>query len=152
MRPHALTCLLVLCIACISCDDDSTLVPRESDEIARARAAWIALGHHDYRFTQERLCFCPLGGQPVQLTVRADTLVSGMLLADSSMLAPRELQGYRSIDGLFDFVAGIEAERVAVFERSFDSTYHYPSHVWVDYDRNIADEEMGYRSYDFVPL
>ncbi|MDT8323477.1 MAG: DUF6174 domain-containing protein [Bacteroidota bacterium] len=146
-------CVLALCAFLFTgCDDESTLVPRDGDAITRERAAWLALDHHDYELTQERLCFCILGGQPVRLTIRGDTLFAGMLLADSSMLPATQLRDYHSVGALFDFVEDIDAAAVADFQLEFDSLYHFPSRVWVDYDRNIADEEIGYRSYDFKPL
>jgi hypothetical protein len=150
MRILAFACVLLVLTACD--DDSSVLVPPGKDDLGHARASWIALDHHDYQLTQERLCFCLLGGQPVRLTVRADTLLSGMLLADSSMLSAEQLQYYHGVEGLFEFAGGIIPSAVADFQLSFDSLYFFPSHVWVDYDRGIADEEMGYRSYDFAPL
>ena len=150
MRLRAIVCAFLLFSACD--DESSVLVPPESDALTRARSSWTALDHHDYQLTQERLCFCLLGGQPVRLTVQSDSLVSGMLLIDSTMLTAEELQYYHGVEGLFDFVAGIDPSQVAEFQLSFDSLFHFPSDVWVDYDRNIADEEIGFRSYDFTPL
>ena len=135
-----------------ACSDDNAVTPRNGDTIAGKRAAWVALGYDSYELTQRRNCFCMLGGAEVRLRVFHDSLVSGLVLEDSSYLPSWELQAYLTVDGLFDFVQEVDASQVAEFRLEFDSLYHFPSDFWVDRDRQIADEEIGYESYDLHPL
>ena len=149
MRHALLLCLAALIIT--ACDGESTLLPRDGTTISKQRAQWEQLALHSYDITQERMCYCPYGGAPVRLTVVADSIIQGINLLDSTQLAASELQWYLTVDGLFDFVSGIDPAQVAEFRLEWDSLYHYPSDTWVDRSLQIADEEIGYRSYDLVP-
>ncbi|MCB2206361.1 hypothetical protein KQI65_16575 [bacterium] len=148
MKLLAICCIVLLFTAC---DDDTSVTPRDWTELTQQRTAWENLNIHDYEITQSRLCFCFHGGAPVRLVVRADTLVSGMLLEDSTMLTREELQWYKTVDQLFDFAQDIDPNDVAQFDLEYDSLQHYPSRIWVDYSVNVADEEMGYNSGDLTP-
>jgi hypothetical protein len=144
---------VLLLLMTVGCSDDNTVVvPPTLDTLAEKRAAWDALGYDSYELTQRRNCFCMRGGMEIRLRVMHDSLVSGLVLADSSYLPPSELQAYLTVDGLFDFVQGVDVAQVAEFRLEFDSLYHFPSDFWLDSNRQIADEEIGYMSYDLHPL
>ncbi|MBR9975475.1 MAG: amino acid permease [Bacteroidetes bacterium] len=143
--------LLAVALALGACNDDGASAP-PPDPLAQARSQWEAMGFDSYEITQRRNCFCVLGGQDVRLLVLRDSLVRGVNLADSSALAPEQLQWYYTIDGLFDFIAGFDPVAAAHYEIRFDSTFAYPAHFWIDPSEQIADEEIGYDCFDLHPL
>ena len=146
----AAAALLLLC-AFSACDDD-VAAPPTSTALEKARAQWQQSGFDSYEITQRRNCFCMLGGQPVRLLVFRDSLVSGTNLADSTALSAEQLSWYKSIDQLLEFLGTIDPAKVARFEASYDSTFGFPVRFWIDYNTQIADEEIGYECSDLHPL
>ncbi len=133
------------------CDDDPA-APSDLNDVRVARARWEQMGFDSYEITQRRNCYCLLGGRPVRLRVMRDSLVSGFNLEDSTTLAPEQLQWYLTVDQLFDYITAIDPAKVARYEAHFDSSYGFPSQFYVDYDEQIADEEMGFECFDLHPL
>jgi hypothetical protein len=151
MKIASAAAALLLFFAFPACDDD-VATPTTPTALEKARAQWQRSGFDSYEITQQRNCFCMLGGQPVRLLVFRDSLVSGMNLADSTALSAEQLSWYMSIDQLFDFLGTIDQAKVARFEASYDSTFGFPVQFWIDYDTQIADEEIGYECSDLHPL
>jgi hypothetical protein len=137
--------------ACAACDDD-TVAPPDRSALEQAREQWEHNGFDSYEITQRRNCFCLLGGEDVRLLVYRDSLISGLILSDSTHLSPAQLEWYMTVDQLFDFLGAIDPASVAAFEVRFDSTFDFPSSFWIDYDTAIADEEIGYECSDLHPL
>ncbi len=120
-------------------DDDSAL--------ADARARWAAHGPDAYTMTQSRSCFCPreVTG-PFEVTVR-DGEVASVALDGASVPTDRA----RSVEALFDLIADAHARDAAEVRVSYDPALGYPTEVWIDYDRQMADEETGYTMSALAP-
>jgi hypothetical protein len=151
MKIASAAAALLLLLGLSACDDD-VAAPPAATALEQARAKWQQSGFDSYEITQRRNCYCMLGGQPVRLLVFRDSLVSGMNLADSTALSVEQLGWYKSIDQLFEFLGTVDPAKVASFEASYDSTFGFPAHFWIDYDTQIADEEIGYECSDLHPL
>ncbi|MFQ5499007.1 MAG: DUF6174 domain-containing protein [Candidatus Zixiibacteriota bacterium] len=117
------------------------------------RRLWDSLGSNSYEIDQSLLCFCPFWAWDlVRLTVVDDSIVSGIVLSDSTALPSERLNLYLTIPQLFDFIESARARDAFEIRTSYDSTLGYPIYVWVDYIQEIADEEMGYTSRNYRPL
>jgi hypothetical protein len=127
--------------------------PQLRRELADAMARWENSGSTDYDYLFTRTCFCPeefVG--PYRVAVRADIVTAatfnGTDLFDIDIL---EIGRYEEI---IETVPGVfaEIERALVEADSIDVTYHpvygYPTDVFIDWELNVADEEVGYRIED----
>jgi hypothetical protein len=65
---------------------------------------WQSQNIHHYTIEQVRYCFCPDGGQKVQITVRNDSVYSVLRLADSMIIPYPNSARYLTIDSLFAFI------------------------------------------------
>jgi hypothetical protein len=153
-RPGRL-CILV-CAAVLSwmggtaCSEDGTNPTTE--ELAKAEMRWKSTGFTFYAITQTHGCFCVLGGVPVQLIVRGDSVVSAYNTRDSIELPAEQRQYYLSVPRLFAQIHDAQARHAATLDMRFDATYGYPTHVYIDYSTQIADDEISYDNSAFQPL
>ena len=79
----------------------------------------------DYSVEQELGCFCPRGGVRERVFVKADTVTEAYAVSNYSRLRYAELQGYKSIKGLFEVIAGIDTS-VYALRVEMDSSQNFP--------------------------
>ncbi len=130
--------LLIVAIACGACKDESTS-PRPSDPHAR----WRSFNIHNYSVVQTRGCFCPRGGEPMRITVNADTVVSVVSLWDGTQLSPVEASAYYCIDTLFAAVEHFAGDSIVV---RYDPTFGYPAHVDIEPQLHPVDGGVVYET------
>jgi hypothetical protein len=87
----------------------------------------------------------------VRITVENNRITRVASAEENRDLERRRYDDYRTIDGLFDFLADAyrRAEDVRV---EYHPTDGYPTSVYVDYQRIVADEELGFTVSDFMPV
>lgn len=117
----------------------------ERDALSAARARWAAAGAEAYTMTQVRTCFCPADASgPFRVTVR-DGAVQSVTFEGEPVPAERAL----SVEALFRLVErALDAGAVTV-DAQYDPSLGYPVRVYIDYNEQIADEEVGYTVTDF---
>lgn len=134
----ALSALGFLTLLAASCD---SLGPERS-ELERARALWEASGPSDYVYAVERLCFCGYRG-PARVTVEGGAVVSVVDLAeDEPPIEPTE-ELFPSVDGLFDILEDAIARDAHSISATYDPDTGVPVEFFIDYQENVADEELG---------
>lgn len=111
------------------------------DSLDDARARWEAAALGDYRFTLQRMCFCPAPDYtgPFEVTVR-DGEIAGVRLDGASVEPERAV----TVDDLFTLIEEAYARRAETVRLAFDPQTGAPTEVYVDYDSMMADEEIGY--------
>lgn len=118
----------------------------ERDRLDAARAVWQAQGPTSYVFVLQRSCFCGGGTQPARVTVEDGQRVS-VTVVDTGEPVPAEFeQYYLTVDELFDFVEDAidrKAHRITV---EYDRDVGYPVSIFIDYQENAIDEEMGFEA------
>ncbi len=113
---------------------------REPAALSEARARWATAGADDYAMTFQRSCFCPEEYRgPFDVEVR-DRAVVSVTLRDEPLPTDRAL----SVDGLFALISDAYEREAATVRVTYDAALGYPTHVAIDYDTQIADEEDGY--------
>ena len=96
-----------------------------------------------YEIEQMVYCFCaPPANQWHKLTVRENAIVA----VDGAAPTELEMQMFKTIEQLHEFIADVESREVAFYRVEYDSTYGYPTDLYVDFNAGIADEEIGYRN------
>jgi hypothetical protein len=117
----------------------------DSTQLALARARWAALDILDYDVTMSLQCFCPLGvSTMVDLKVRDGVITKGVRPAGSDINDDIVIERFRTVEGLFDFVADAIEREAHSIAAIYHPEYGYPESVFVDFVSNIADEENGF--------
>ena len=137
--------LVTGCGADVATDPDGAPEAAPSASTAHPTAApWPAYQPDDYTFTLLVSCYCPDAGVPIVVTV-ADGKVTDAVFARrggghiAGAPAPAWMQV--TINDVIDAANDEKADSVSV---RWPDGQDYPRSVWVDQDRNMADEERGY--------
>ena len=129
--------------------------PRTDLETARDR--WAATEPAAYEMTLRHVCFC--GGEvttPVIVTVRGGVVQSRRYVDGGPLggrdVDPRLAGTFPAVDGLFRVVEDALARHAAQIDATYDPQRGYPVTLYIDYERNVADEEQGYQVQAFRAL
>ena len=160
IRHRALAVLTLAFAACSSREPSGAPLPATAHgnadpraALAAARATWAARQVAGYWMTLERGCFCPPEWRgPITVTQRAPGEVA-MRYAASGEPVPAEVrEHFHTVAGLFDVVQRALDANAAEVRVTYDAAWGYPTTIWVDHDRNVADEEQGYTVTAFEAL
>jgi len=129
----------------VASDPDGSTTP--SPTAAPTVGTYPAFAHDDYEFTVSVGCFCPDAGQPIRITV-TDGTATAAEWAKPGGHHGREVPDYwaeLTMADVIDAANNTEADEVTV---EWPDGQEYPDSVWVDRERNAADEEIGYEVSD----
>jgi hypothetical protein len=119
------------------------------NELRDRRAAWEAMGIHDYAITMQPSCYClPEWIRTAVVVVRADTVLDVQDPNTGESLQHR--YHYRTVSGLFDLIQDAFDRGAASVEVTYHETSHFPTSIAIDYEVNVADEEIGYTVWGLV--
>ena len=118
-----------------------------TSDINRQWQQWQAEEIDDYSFNLTINCFCPEEYRgPFRVVVR-DGAVTSMTFGDAP--ARPEVER-RTIDDLFVLLQDADRSDADEINVTYDERYSFPADFFIDYDFNIADEEMGIVVTNFV--
>ena len=129
-------------------DDAATLSER--------RSAWQQASLDSYVYAYNKYCEChPETPPETYVTVRAGEVVDVRHQPfgfDHYVQAePRNFEWYWTIDQLFDLAANA-LERGSDVRLEFDAQLGYPTHVFIDHDRDLIGDEVDVRVTKLEPL
>jgi hypothetical protein len=111
----------------------------EQQEFNDALAAWKRQGIEDYYYVHQRSCECVVEWtRAARVVVRSGRVVEATDLENG---VTRNLEYYLTIDGLFALIKQAFDEHADRVEVVYDRSMHYPVSVFIDQDRNVADDE-----------
>lgn len=132
------------CAALASCDPQGPGVVL-LDELARNRARWAEVEPPEYSYGVERLCFCGFAATSVRVTV-ADGVVTDRTFVESGEPVPEQIADlFPSVDGLFEVLLDAIERNVHSIAVTYDPDAGVPLDIAIDYEANVADEELGFR-------
>jgi hypothetical protein len=112
--------------------------------LAASRATWEAQRPADYRFTYARSCFCPPQYRgPFDVTVRSGAVADVAYKGEGEPI-DRPLTEYQTVDDLFALLAEAYARNAARVDVTYDPATGQPTSFYIDYDEQMADEEVGF--------
>ena len=126
-------------------------------EFSRNREKWQDANITHYRMELNISCFCAFRDQmPLTVEVRDGQIVS-MAAADGTLVLDTDpnyefFAPHATIDLLFaelDAALNDGADSVTV---TYDATYGFPNEIAIDFDQQMADEEMYYSISGFEVL
>ena len=122
-----------------------------ADDLSEQERRWKALDIHDYSYQYARLCFCGSRPNAVEIVVQDDSVIA---VVDPVTAEPvdRALLGFTpgTIDDVFDSVRDVIARDPDEIELTFDSRYHFPKNVEVDYIKAAIDDELTIKLSNFL--
>jgi hypothetical protein len=121
--------------ACSSADDHG---------LAAARERWAEHGPATYSFVSTRGCDCPPDVyRPIRVGVASGQIASAVYVDDQTAVAANFRSLLRTIDGVFDDIQSAIDRNAVQIMVDYDPALGYPTSVFVDYSRQIADEELS---------
>ncbi|MFQ6007672.1 MAG: DUF6174 domain-containing protein [Candidatus Zixiibacteriota bacterium] len=133
--------ILLLSLIILSCSDP---IERGNPVSSEHEVLWPVSPVQNYIIDQRRACFCPPPWGFVRLTVINNKIVAGVDLENDTPLTEEELQRYRTIDELFKLVEKAKRRPAAVLKVDYDPTFGYPCYIYVDWNRDVIDEEIAF--------
>ncbi len=120
-----------------------TPIPDALALLMQNRAMWNRIGATRYRMLEGVRCYCNLA-HLVSIEVLDDQIISIRDVWSGAEVAGPLPDNYRTIDGIFDLIEDAirtQADRISV---TYGPDVGAPLEVYVDYDRALQDEEIGY--------
>jgi hypothetical protein len=121
-------------------------------ELVSARARWNANGMRDYEYVLQQKCFCVLGGVAVRVMVRGGSVVAAVQESTGEPVPANLASGYVAVEKLFDLLVDAIDRDAYRIHATYDPQFGFPSDFFIDFNQNVADEEMGYTATGFRPL
>ena len=142
-RTRALTALLLLILGgCAVLEPEPDAADRR--ELARARDLWARVGPTSYRYVYAPRCDCPpTVARATWVTVERGVVVEAYYL-DGYVPVNSGPQLYGTVDSLFAHVQRAYDQHAAEVRVQYDPQLGYPVDVWIDWRRDVADEESGF--------
>jgi uncharacterized protein DUF6174 len=130
--------------AVVACADQAPGTP--IDHLADAMVAWEQRGPDSYTYAIERQCFCTTEARgPVRVTV-VNGVVVGRVYVDSGLALTGEAQNwFPDVAGLFEVIGDAINQGAHQLTVTYDADTGVPLDLWIDYEENVADEELGFR-------
>lgn len=135
----------------------SALQPGRNDpvqsELNRQRRQWRSQGIDSYSYTVRRVCFCPPEfTDPVVVRVRDGRAESRTYAEGGRAVDAERARLWPDVEGLFDAVQeAIDREADSISVRYHRELGH-PTEIRIDYERMVADEELGLTAHDLQRL
>lgn len=118
----------------------------------QARALWGKLKFAHYRYRYTRSCEClPEDSAPVIIEVANDQ-IAGIEYTDGTPVNAGKHRLYNTVDGLFDKICAAFEQDAFSIAVTYDDTMGYPTDIRIDYQHNVADEELLVRTSDLAKL
>ncbi|WP_199332923.1 DUF6174 domain-containing protein [Nostoc sp. FACHB-190] len=124
-----------------------------STQLKVNRQLWNQQKLNNYRFTFSRSCFClPKATQPVVITVRNNQVASITPVNNNEPVDTELFQQYNSIPKLFGIIDDAIAKKASSLNVKYDPQFGYPTQINIDYNQQIADEEIYLTISNLEPL
>lgn len=124
-----------------------------SQQLQRNKQLWSKQKISKYRYSLRRSCFClPEVTQPVEIAVR-NGKVTSLIGVNSRKPVNREyFTKYDSIAKLFEVIQDAIAKKAHRISVTYHPTLGYPTQIDIDYNKQMADEELSLTLENLQPL
>jgi Family of unknown function (DUF6174) len=107
------------------------------------RRLWEKKNIPNYRYTFSNGCFCiPDARGPVVIEVRNGKTTSITSVETGQPVNPEFFQQYNTIPQLFNVIQDAIARQAFSLDVNYSAKYGYPTQINIDYNAQIADEEL----------
>jgi len=113
-----------------------------------ARSRWEEAKSSSYEYTVDPLCYC--GVREMRVTVSGGQVVSRVYTDNGQPAPANEFDAFGTVEDLFATIEDAIDRGAADVDATYDLN-GVPREVGIDYSRNVADEEFGWRIVRFTP-
>lgn len=107
------------------------------------RRLWSSKNIYNYRYTLSNSCFCLAEARgPVVIEVRNGQTTSITAVNPEQPINPQFFQKYSTIPKLFNVIQDAIKRQAFSLNISYDHQLGYPTQISIDYNSQIADEEL----------
>ncbi|WP_340139631.1 DUF6174 domain-containing protein, partial [Trichormus variabilis] len=107
------------------------------------RRLWNSKNISNYRYTLSNSCFCiPEARGPVVIEVRNGQTTSITAVNPGQAVNPQFFQKYNTIPKLFNVIQNAIQSQASSLDISYNHKFGYPTQINIDYNSQIADEEL----------
>ena len=130
--------MLIIALGCSRSTSPVVETTHESDSLP------ISVEFSNYVIEQSRTCFCPMMAESVRLTVVRNEIVDITVIYDDRRLPADQWHWYKTFDELDEFIEEAQQRNPDQILVEYNPTHNHPTKIWIDYNTEIAHEEMGY--------
>ena len=116
------------------------------------RKKWDSEMASNYQFSFQWSCYCTMDFvAQVNITVQENRIHSAASV-DGDVPIPLEvaIERYEAMDGLFDLLQSAIDENAYTISANYHPDLGYPIEVWIDYEKNSVDEELGFTIHNLI--
>jgi hypothetical protein len=147
MRNLIFLSILICLTGCVKSNSDQIQIVK--GDPASQSALWKKKGISNYEMTMKISCYCLQGRVGPHLIVVENDKIKTVnnLPYDSTKTGP-----ILTINELFDFIIISLAKNPYQHSLDYNTIFHYPKNIYFDFNKQIADEEIGYEITSFKAL
>ena len=147
MRNLIFLSFLICLTGCVKSNSDQIQIVK--GDPASQLALWKKKSISNYEMTMKISCYCLQGRVgPHLIVVENDKIKTvNSLPYDSTKTGP-----ILTINELFDFIIISLAKNPYQHSLDYNTIFHYPKNIYFDFNKQIADEEIGYEITSFKAL
>jgi hypothetical protein len=137
---------LIFAILILSaCKDNQSETQKE---LNNSKTLWSQQKINDYQITTKLSCFCIMTYDIINV-VDNGQLTTAFYLNSGATVPADKFQYQKSIQNYFDLIQQAINNEAFSIDVSYDPTYGFPTNIAIDYDQNIADDEVSYQLSNF---
>jgi hypothetical protein len=127
--------------------------PGETGAFQRGTLRWAARAPASYQIVLQRSsCEClPEWLIPVRVTVR-DHEVQSVIDVRTGDPVTTELYHAMTVEQLFAVIASAQDQNAYRVNVEYDQHWGYPRDIYIDYDREMVDDELSITAQDLIPV
>ncbi len=124
-----------------------------AQQLQRNKQLWAKQKISNYRYTLRRSCFClPKSSEPMKIEVRNGKATSIVMASDGKPVNREYFNKHDSVAKLFQVVEDAIAKKAHRLSVTYHPTLGYPTKIDIDYNKQIADEELSLTLENLQPL
>ena len=124
-----------------------------AQQLQRNKQLWAKQKISNYRYTLRRSCFClPKSSEPMKIEVRNGKATSIVVASDGKPVNREYFNNHDSVAKLFQVVEDAIAKKAHRLSVTYHPTLGYPTKIDIDYNKQMADEEIFLTIDNLQPL
>ncbi|CAK8723146.1 Lipoprotein [Candidatus Electrothrix laxa] len=113
----------------------------DQDALNSHRTLWKNANLSNYTYTYKRMCFCP-PEEDITVTVQYGNVNAASYYPSNNPVLPERLDDLSTVEELFQLIQKAITSEVAQLDVTYNADLGYPEHIFIDVDKQMADEEM----------
>ncbi len=139
--------VMILLAGCDNATQNSEL-DSEQSSLDQSILLWNTSKIASYQYTYKRECYC-MPEQDIVVAVTSGDVSEAFYTPGGSYLADEDLDSLYTIENMFELIQEAIDLNVAVLEVDYNQETGHPEEIYIDRNKNLADEEITYIVKEF---